>query len=155
MCMMPRAAPCECVCAHCAHRWAACVSPSSRRTTVELNMKVSIIYTWLVKTLHNVLFSFCTFSCSLLAHLLVLACFVHWLRCFLFLIVANRWLRSALDSAKHVYLAEDRPCCPPRPPLSWSAFPASTIDLHRQCMWRMSSCSTVSTWFLKQSLRTV
>ena len=58
MCMMPHTAPCECVCAHCAHRWAACVSPSSKRTTVESNMKVSIIYTWLVKTLHNVLFSF-------------------------------------------------------------------------------------------------
>ena len=71
--------------------------------------------------------------------MLVLACFVHWLRCFLFLSVTNCWLRSALDSAKHVYLAEDQPCCPPRPPLSWSVFPASTIDLHRQCMWRMSS----------------
>ena len=56
MCMMPHAAPCECVCVHCTHRWAACVSPSSRRTTVESNMKVSIIFTWLVKTLHNVLF---------------------------------------------------------------------------------------------------
>ena len=40
--MMPRAAPCQCV----------------RRTTVESNMKASIIYTWLVKTLHNVLSSF-------------------------------------------------------------------------------------------------
>ena len=40
--MMPRAAPCQCV----------------RRTTVESNMKASIIYTLLVKTLHNVLSSF-------------------------------------------------------------------------------------------------
>ena len=59
MCMMPCAAPCDI-----AHAGRACgagvklFSPSSRRTTVESNMKESIIYTWLVKTLHNVLFSF-------------------------------------------------------------------------------------------------
>ena len=42
-----------------AHGASCCaVRVSSRRTTVEANMKVSIIYTWLGKTLHNMLFSF-------------------------------------------------------------------------------------------------
>ena len=63
MCMMPRGTPCECICAHCAHRWAACVSPSSRRTTVESNMKV-IPGLWRHSTtcfflLHFLLFSSC------------------------------------------------------------------------------------------------
>ena len=42
-----------------------------RRATVESNMKVSIIYTWLVKTLHNVLSSFVR------SRLALLASFVH------------------------------------------------------------------------------
>ena len=42
-----------------AHGASCCaVRVSSRRTTVEANMKVGIIYTWLGKTLHNMLFSF-------------------------------------------------------------------------------------------------
>ena len=99
MCMMPCTAPCECVCAHSACGWAMW---SRYRTTVESNMKVSIIYTWLVKTPQHAFF-FSIFSYSLLA---LLASFVHWLRCFLFLNVANRRWRSALNSTKHV-AAED------------------------------------------------
>ena len=95
MCMMPRAAPCKCVCAHCAHRWAACVSPSSRRTTVELNMKVSIIYTWLVKTLHNVLFSF--------ALLLFSSCPLGFFRTLTSLLSLSQCCQpSAAFSTKHV-----------------------------------------------------
>ena len=60
--------------------------------------KVSIIYTWLVKTLHSVLSSF-AFSCSRLA---LLASTVPWLCCIFFLNAANRRLRSVLDSAKCV-----------------------------------------------------
>ena len=44
-------------------------------------------------------FLLCTFSYSSLA---LLASTVHWFRCFLFLNAANRWLRSVLDSAKHI-----------------------------------------------------
>ena len=47
-----------------------------RRTTVESNMKASIIYTWLVKTLHNVLSSF-AISLVLFCPLELLASFVH------------------------------------------------------------------------------
>ena len=77
--IMPRAVPCAWV--------------SSRRTTVESRMKV---YIWLVKTLHNLLFW------ALSGSLAQLTSFVHWLRCFHFLNVANRQLHSALNSAKHV-----------------------------------------------------
>ena len=66
---------------------------SSRRTTVESNMKV---YIWLVKTLHNVLFSFALHLVLFLPSWLLL--YID----FLFLSVANRWRLSALDSAKHV-----------------------------------------------------
>ena len=76
---------------------AGVTSNSVRRTMVELNMKASIFYTWLVKTLHNVLSSF--------AISLVLFCLLglgFFLHCILFLSVANRRLCSALDSTKHV-----------------------------------------------------
>ena len=45
-------------------------------------------------------FFFCTLSCYFLA---LLASIVHWLRCFLFLSVANHQLCSVLDSAKHIH----------------------------------------------------
>ena len=53
--MTPRAALCQCVCGP---SGAGVTNNLVRRTTIELNMKASIIYTWLVKTLHNVLSSF-------------------------------------------------------------------------------------------------
>ena len=61
--MMPRATPRHAnVHVHLAHadgpNGAGVTSNSVRRTTVESNMKASIFYTWLVKTLHNVLSSF-------------------------------------------------------------------------------------------------
>ena len=50
-------------------------SPSSKRTTVESNIKVSIIYTCMAcEDSPQCAFFFCTFSCSLLA---LLASFVH------------------------------------------------------------------------------
>ena len=58
---------------------------------------VSLIYTWLVKTIHNV---FSSFSCSLLA---LITSTVHWPWCFLFLNAANRRLCLVLDSAKHIH----------------------------------------------------
>ena len=98
--MMPCAALCQCALrmwvGHVELRFQKLVRARER---LQLNWawKVSIIYTWLVKTLHNVLLLH--FSCSLLA---LLASTVHWLCCFLFLNAANRRLHSVLDSAKHV-----------------------------------------------------
>ena len=50
------------ICAMCMHAdgpsGAGVTNNLVRRTTIESNMKASIIYTWLVKTLHNVLSSF-------------------------------------------------------------------------------------------------
>ena len=82
----------------------------------------------------------CAFFWALSGSLLaLLASFVHWLCCFHFLNVANRRLRSALNSAKHVRY---------RRPVALSS--ASSIvkkrrsslgpvlDLYRQCTWRMS-----------------
>ena len=72
---------------------------AQERLQLNRTWKVSIIYTWLVKTFHSVLFSFCTFSCSRPA---LLASTVPWLRCLLFLNAANHRLRSVLNSAKRV-----------------------------------------------------
>ena len=57
-------------------------------------LNVSIIYTWLVKTLHNMLLSFALSLVLFLPSWLLL--------CFLFLSVANCWRCSALNSAKHI-----------------------------------------------------
>ena len=116
--MMPCTAPCECVCVHSACGWAMW---SRYRTTVESNMKVSIIYTWLVKTPQHAFF-FSIFSYSLLA---LLASFVHWLRCFLFLNVANRRWRSALNSAKQV-------CCCGGPSPKSTEEPKISLDTRQQ-----------------------
>ena len=72
---MPRAVPCQCVCAHCACRyvmWSRCQKLVWAQERLRLNRawKVSIInYTWLVKTsqtcflpLHFLLFSSCPLS---------------------------------------------------------------------------------------------
>ena len=102
-------------------------SPSSRRNTVESNMKESIIYIWLVKTLHNVLFSFALSLVLFLPSWLLL--YIDFVRCFLFLSVANRRLRSGLNCAKHVHCRWPAAlssvsrgavllCLPPAPPLS-------------------------------------
>ena len=61
--MMPRATPHHAnVYVHLAHvdgpNGAGVTSNSVRRTAVESNMKANIFYTWLVKTLHNMLSSF-------------------------------------------------------------------------------------------------
>ena len=104
--------------------------------------RLSTICAWLVKTLYNVLFFVCTLSGSLLDFL---DSFVYWLRCFHFLNVANHWLRSALNSAKHVH------CRGPAALSSASSiicqeasFPV--LDLHHQCMWHMSFWACTWSW---------
>ena len=95
--------------------------------------RLSTMCTWLVKTLHNMFFFFCTSSCSFLAFLTF---FVHWLPWFHFLNVANHRLHSALNCTKHIRVLH----CQEAP-----FFPA--LNLHRQCTWRMSfwACTWVQT----------
>ena len=71
---------------------------NSRTTTVESNMKVSIIYTWLVKTLHNMLFllHFLLFSSSFLGYFCTVTSLLSLSQCH------QHWLCSALNSAKPV-----------------------------------------------------
>ena len=130
------------------------ISQSSRTTTVESNMKSEHNLYLACEDSPPRAFFFCTFSCSCLV---LLASTVHWLRCFLFLNAANCWLHS---TPQNVYVAEDWPHCPTRPPLSRSAvlpcppwFAARGWGLRTrlassilpcQCMWRMSS--SACTW---------
>ena len=99
MCIMPRAAPCAWV--------------SSRRTTVESNMKV---YIWLVKTLHNVLF----FGLYLVLFL------PSWLLLYIDFVAFTFSMSPTVGCIQHstpqnTHFAEDQQHCPPRPPLSRSA----------------------------------
>ena len=66
--------------------------------------KASIIYTWLVKTLHIALSSFAFSLVLFLQPQALLASIVHWLASLLSLsqCLSQCRLRSALDSAKHV-----------------------------------------------------
>ena len=113
--MMPR----ECVCAHCA---CGChvkqvFSPSSRRTTVESNIKVSIIYTWLVKTLHDVLSTFALYLVLFLPS---------WHLLYIDFVAFSFSVSPTVGCVQHstpqnTYVAEDQSRCPRRPPLSRSA----------------------------------
>ena len=110
------AVPCQCICEHCACglvMWSRCqkISQSSRtghgaQERLRLNRiwKVSIIYTWLVKTLHNALSSFAFSLVLFLQPQALLASIVHWLASLLSLsqCLSQCQLCSALDSAKHV-----------------------------------------------------
>ena len=86
-----------------------------RRTTVESNMKASIIYTWLVKTLHNVVSSFA---------LSLVLFFASWLLLYIDFVTFS--VSPTVGYVQHsipqnMYVAEDQLRCPPRPPLSRSA----------------------------------
>ena len=128
MCMMPHAAPCECICAHCA--WTELKDYGWIENESEHNLYLAC------EDSPQCAFLFCTFSRSLLA---VLAFFVHRFCCFLFLSVANCQLHSALDSAKHircggcVALSSTSSIVKKR-----CSFLGPVLDL-RQCMWRMGS----------------
>ena len=109
-----------------------------RRITVESNMKASIIYTWLVKTLQNVL--------SFFALSLVLLPF--WLLLYIDFVAFSFSVLPTVGCVQHstpqnMYVAEDQLRCPPHPPLSRSVvlpYPWQySTDLRRQCTWRMSS----------------
>ena len=119
--MMPRATPRHAnVYVHLAHvdgpNGAGVTSNSVRRTAVESNMKANIFYTWLVKTLHNVLSSF---AISLvLFFLLGLGFFLYIAFCFS--------VSPTVGCVQHLtpqnmYIAEDQPHCPPHSPLSRNA----------------------------------
>ena len=73
-------------------------------------------------------FFFCTFSRSLLAFL---ASFLHWLRCFLFLSVAN------VSCVQHSMRRTSRAVLRILHYQEALFFPV--LNLHRQCMWRMST----------------
>ena len=77
--------------------WSRCQKLVRAQEQLRLNRtwKVSIIYTWLVKTLDNLISSFAL-------SLILFVSTVHWLRCFLFLNATNRRLRSVHDSTEHI-----------------------------------------------------
>ena len=90
------------------------VRVSSRTTMVESNMKVHI---WLVKTLHNVLFSFALYLVLFLPS---------WLLGFfgtLTLLLSLSQCRQplAVFSTQNTYVVEDQPHCPLCSPLSRTA----------------------------------
>ena len=93
--MMPRAAPRQCVCVHC-----ACGQPpwSSRTITVESNMKSEHNLYLACEDSPRRAFLFCTFSCSC-----PLSFYCTLTSLLLFLNAANRRLHSVLNSAKHVH----------------------------------------------------
>ena len=80
--------------------WSRCqkLVRAQERRRLNRTWKVSIFYTWLVKTPQRAFF-FCTFSCSCLA---LIASTVQWLRYYLYLNAANHRLHSVLNSAKYV-----------------------------------------------------
>ena len=84
---------------------------------VKSKMKVSIIYIWLVKTLHNVLFSF---ALSLVLFLLF------WLFLFIDFAAFSFSVSPTVScvqrsTSQNTYVVEDVSRCPPRLPLSRSA----------------------------------
>ena len=98
-----------------------------RRTTVESNMKVNIIYTWLVKTPHNVLSSF---ALSLVLFL------PSWLLLYIDFIAFSFSVSPTVGCVEHptpqnTYVAEDQACCRPRPPLrrSYLSRPPSSVHV--------------------------
>ena len=83
-------------------------------TTDESNTKV---YIWLVKTLHNVLFSFALYLVFLLPS---------WLLLYIDIVAFSFSVSPTVGCVQHstpqnMYVAEDQPRCPPHPPLSKSA----------------------------------
>ena len=124
--MMPRATPCK---------WAQEGLRLSRTWKCISGLwRLFATCTWLVMTPQRA-FLFRTLSVSLLAFL---ASFVHWLRCFLFLSVANHRLRSALNSAKHVRCGETA-AMSSASSIVKKRHSSPVLNLHCQCTWRMSS----------------
>ena len=68
-------------------------------------MRVSVIYTWLVKTLHSVLFSFALSLVLFLPSWLLL--YIDLVLCFLFLSVANVGCFQH-STPQNMYVAEDQ-----------------------------------------------
>ena len=129
---------CQYICAQCACGWARCHHNNLvRRITVESNTKVSIIYTWLVKTLQNMLSSF--------ALSLVLLPF--WLLLYIDFVAFSFSVSPTVSCVQHstpqnTYVVEDQLRCPPRTQLSRSVVPyprQCSTDLRHQCTRRMSS----------------
>ena len=115
------------------------------KTRLRLNRtwKVSIIYTWVVKTLHSVLSSF-VLSLVLVLPSLYLPSTVPWLRCFLFFNAANRRLRSVLDSAKRARCGGPTALSYPSSIVKKRRSSLSSIAWLCQCTWCMSS--SACTW---------
>ena len=104
--------------------------------------KVSIIYTWLVKTLHSVLSSFELSLVLFLPSMLLL--YIDFVA-FSFSMPPTVGCVQ-YSTPQNTYVVEDQPLCPTRPQLSRSAVlpcPPSLVHisasgiLGSQCMWRM------------------
>ena len=110
--------------------WSKCQKFVRAQEQLGLNWawKVSIIYTWLMKTLRSVLSSF-ILSLVFFLPLALLASTVHWLCCSLFLSATNSQLRSVLDSTKHVHCGG--------PPALY--YPSSIVKKHHSFLSSIAS----------------
>ena len=111
--MMPRAAPCQCVCAHAGRPCGANASQSSRTTTVDSNMKSEHNLYLAYEDSHNVLSSF-AFSLVLFASTVI---------DFVAFSVSMPPTVGCVQysTPQNTFVVEDQPRCPTRPPLSRSA----------------------------------
>ena len=118
---------------------------AQERLRLNRTWKVNTIYTWLVKTLHNVLFSFALSLVLVLPSYLLL-----YLDFIAFSFSMPQTVGCVQYSApQNAYVAEDQPRCPTGPPLSRSAVLPCESSIARlsiryspvqcQCTWRISS----------------
>ena len=114
--MMPRATPCQCtLCMWVGHVELRCQKLVRARERLRLNQawKVGIIYTWLVKTLHNVPSSFALSLVRFLPSQLLL-----YIDFVTFSFSPPTVGCVQYSTPQNTYVVEDQPRCPTRP--RWS-----------------------------------